>query len=335
MSMLIFMGAPRDRYDVARFGTDGDEREQAMRWWVALAVCCLIGCGSDGLPPDAAELAAPVGGLSAYFDCLDREGVTLVSAHRGTDGRAPENSLRSVEAVVARTGGLVEVDVATSADGVLFLHHDDTLDRTTTGRGRVEADWAILRELSLRDEDGRVTAEGLTRLDEFLRWTGGRVVPQLDVKRGTDYDDLAAVLRETGAGDRVVVIAYSLGQARLIARKMPGVMISATVRDRSDLDALQAAGVPTDRVLAWTGNEAPDPDLWAALDEEGVEVIFGTLGGYESLDEEIAASGNEERYAALARDGADVIATDRPVEAAAALRAAGVATDASVCLAEE
>ena len=282
----------------------------------------------------SSQPAAPRAGLPQFFDCLDREGVTLVSAHRGTDGQAPENALRSIEAVAGRTGGLVEVDVATSADGVLYLHHDDTLDRTTTGRGSANASWAVLRDLSLRDADGRVTAERPTRLDEFLTWADGRVVPQLDVKPTTDYDDLAAVLRETGAEARVVVIAYSLGQARLIARKMPGVMISATVERASDLDALRGAGVRPERILAWTGNDRPNPALWQALDDAGVEVIFGTLGGRDSLDEVIEASGDEARYASLARDGADILATDRPVEAARALRAAGVRTDASSCLAD-
>ena len=313
-------------------------QRDAKRWVLSLLLAggALAACEQqpgDGTTSTAvASSGAPTSDLPAFFDCLDRNAVTLVSAHRGTDGQAPENSLRSIEAVAGRTGGLVEVDVATSADGVLFLHHDDTLDRTTTGRGNAAADWAILRTLSLRDEDGRVTAERPTRLDELLRWAEGRAIPQLDVKPTTDYDDLAAVLRETDAEARVVVIAYSLGQARLIARKMPEVMISATVERSADLDALRDAGVRLDRVLAWTGNDAPDPELWDALDAAGVEVIFGTLGGRDSLDERIAARGDDDAYADLARRGADVIATDRPLEAAAALRANGVQTDASVCL---
>ena len=274
---------------------------------------------------------APVSDLPSYFDCLDREGVTLVSAHRGTDGQMPENGLASIQSVVARTGGLVEVDVASSADGVLYLHHDDTLDRTTTGRGPADASWSIIKGLSLRDEDGRVTAQSPTTLKELLGWSEGRAIPQLDIKPSTDYDDVAAVLRDTDAEARVVVIAYSPGQARLIARKMPGVMISATVRETADLDRLERDGVSLDRVLAWTGNDAPDPALYDALDARGVEVIFGTLGGRDSLDERILASGDDGAYAALAGQGVDVLGTDRPVEAAAALRAAGVRTDGGVC----
>ena len=307
----------------------------------ALGVLWLAACGQETDLPLGVEagqgedtvFAAPTSGLPAYFDCLDREGVTLVSAHRGTDGQMPENGLASIQAVVGLTGGLIEVDVTTSADGVLYLHHDDTLDRTTTGRGPANASWSIIKGLSLRDEDGRVTAQSPTTLKELLEWSEGRAIPQLDIKPSTDYDDVAAVLRDTDAEARVVVIAYSPGQARLIARKMPGVMISATVRDMRDLDRLARDGVPLDRVLAWTGNDTPDPALYDALEARGVQVIFGTLGGRDSLDERIMSSGDDAAYAALAGQGVDVLGTDRPVEAAAALRAAGVRTDGGVCLA--
>ncbi len=295
----------------------------------ALTGLLLLGCAEvapDGVSPTGG--AAPASGLPVFFDCLDREGVALVSAHRGTDGVMPENALGSIEAVTARTGGLVEVDVATSADGVLFLHHDDTLDRTTTGSGPADASWETLRQVSLRDAGGRATAARVTTLKELLQWAEGRAVVQLDIKPSTDYDDVAALLRETGAGSRVVLIAYSLGQARVIARKFPDSMISATVRSMDDLRALTEAGVPSARILAWTGNDAADPKLYTALDEAGVEVIFGTLGG---RDERIAASGDEGAYAELVREGVDVIATDRPVEAVDVLREAGIRTDASVC----
>ena len=298
-----------------------------------LLACLLPACeGGTAQPVGDSLRTAPYTDLPAFFDCLRENEITLVSAHRATDGTAPENALRSIQDVVVRTGGLVEVDVATSTDGVLFLHHDDDLDRTTTGRGSAELSWSALRELSLRDAGGRVTPLPLTRLDDLLAWSEGRALVQLDVKRGTDYRDVAAVLKEAGAQDSVVVIAYSVGQAAAIARAMPEVMISATIERASDLDDLQRRGVSLDHVVAWTGNERPDPTLWDALDRAGVEVIFGTLGGRDSLDASIERAGDDEAYAELARDGISIIATDRPVQAAAALQKAGRADAASVCI---
>lgn len=56
-------------------------------------------------------------------------------AHRGGGALAPENTLAAMRAGAARGYAMAEYDVKLSADGVPFLLHDDTLDRTTDGSG--------------------------------------------------------------------------------------------------------------------------------------------------------------------------------------------------------
>ncbi|MEP7182324.1 MAG: glycerophosphodiester phosphodiesterase [Betaproteobacteria bacterium] len=70
-------------------------------------------------------------------------------AHRGAGKRAPENTLAALRLGYAHGYRMAEFDVKLSADGVAFLLHDSTLDRTTNGRGRADAlPW---RELALLD----------------------------------------------------------------------------------------------------------------------------------------------------------------------------------------
>ena len=58
-------------------------------------------------------------------------------AHRGGGSLAPENTLAGIR-LAARLGyRAVEFDVMLSADGTPFLVHDETLERTTNGQGRV------------------------------------------------------------------------------------------------------------------------------------------------------------------------------------------------------
>ena len=57
--------------------------------------------------------------------------------HRGAARHAPENTLASVRMAALQGAPWVEVDVKLTADGVPVLMHDDTLDRTTNGRGKV------------------------------------------------------------------------------------------------------------------------------------------------------------------------------------------------------
>jgi glycerophosphoryl diester phosphodiesterase len=60
-----------------------------------------------------------------------------VIGHRGAAAYAPENTLEGIREAAARRARWVEVDAKLTGDGVVILMHDDTLDRTTTGRGTV------------------------------------------------------------------------------------------------------------------------------------------------------------------------------------------------------
>jgi glycerophosphoryl diester phosphodiesterase len=108
-------------------------------------------------------------------------------------------------------------------------------------------------------------------------------------------------------------------------------MISLSVSTQSDLNRVIAAGVPSDRLIGFTGVEDPNSRLFSILNSQDVEVIFGTLGGSQSIDDEILALGDNAYYARLAGMGVDLIATDQPVEAQRALEQAGKGAVAGVC----
>ena len=109
---------------------------------------------------------------------------TLRIAHRGASTRAPENTLAAF-AEAARIGvDAIELDVHLSADGVPVVIHDDTVDRTTDGRGPV----AGLTFSALRALDAgawfarRFRGERLPGLDETLDWASGRVGLNVELK---------------------------------------------------------------------------------------------------------------------------------------------------------
>lgn len=296
----------------------------------------LSACSPDAAPPEGPSPFPPFLDLQTYFDCIGANGMTQIAAHRGGPARGyPENALATFEKTFAETGAFLEVDVATSADGVLFLHHDDTLGRTTTGKGVAsEKTWDELKDLSLKDDQGRVTAYGLTRLDEALDWAKGKTALELDIKRSTDYDELARVVKEADAEDRVILISYTENSAVALASRFPNSMISVTMESLDDLDRLEARGLKRENILAWTGIETPNASLTQGLGQESIEVIFGTLGGQESLDRQYEESGTDGQYAALSELGIDLIATDRPEAAAQVLENAGRIANAQACVTE-
>ena len=272
--------------------------------------------------------------LSSRFDCLREGNSGVVSAHRGSrDPGAPENSLGAFASSVRAGIVLLETDVRRTRDGVLMLLHDDTLDRTTTGQGRLDALTAAeVARSRVRDAEGRMTRDRVPTLATALAWAGrNRAILQLDVKRGTPFTEVVAAVRAARAEARVVIIVYNEADAVEVARLAPELMMSVSADRAGEIATLMARGVRADRMLGFTGTREPDRTLLNELRRVGVEPIVGTLGPAATrLDERYLADGNGSEYAELIRGGAAIIATDRPVEALAALKRAG--RDGTRCL---
>lgn len=297
------------------------------------AAALLAGCA--GAPKSGpALLTPPKGDAGAWWDCV-REAGGLVSAHRaGGAGALPENSLAALKATAAQIPAVLEVDVIASADGVLFLHHDRTLERTTTGAGPVAArTWSEIKSLKLKDRGGEVTREHPTRIEKALAWARGRSILFLDLKPQRDtadpaqtYRDFARALigavRAASAERNVVLIAYTEAQALTLHALAPDLMLSVGVSSMDHLDRLVAQGVDLSRVIAWTGVGHANLSLWEELSARGVEVNFGTLGEPgQRLDDRFAADGDPSEYHDLIDQGVDVIASATPFIAADAITA--------------
>lgn len=114
------------------------------------------------------------------FD-LRSTGRPRIIAHRGASGSAPENTMSAFRLAVKQHAELLELDVQVTSDGVPVVIHDPTVDRTTSGRGKVGA-MSLAQLKTLRIETGG-EPEVVPTLDELLAWASGRVPVALELKR--------------------------------------------------------------------------------------------------------------------------------------------------------
>src|SRR5687768_11195091 len=95
--------------------------------------------------------------------------VVLVASHRATHDRYPENSLKAIEESIRIGVDIIEIDVKVSKDGIPFLMHDRTVDRTTTGKGDPEEfTWEELQKLFIVDK-GKQTTFKIPSLEKALK----------------------------------------------------------------------------------------------------------------------------------------------------------------------
>ena len=74
---------------------------------------------------------------------------------------------------------MVELDVWKTKDGELVLMHDPTVDRTTDGSGRIaDMTLAELRQLRLKDKDGKLTEHRVPTLEEALQLAKDRIMTE-------------------------------------------------------------------------------------------------------------------------------------------------------------
>jgi glycerophosphoryl diester phosphodiesterase len=146
----------------------------------------------------------------------------LLSAHRGGAGRGfPENCLATLEATVARTWAILEIDLRTTKDGAIVLMHDPTLDRTTNGKGPVkDRTLAEIRELRLKDREGNLTEHRIPTLDEAIKWARGKAILALD-KKEVSVRDVVRVITEHRAESYALLMAYTAKEAAECTPRRP------------------------------------------------------------------------------------------------------------------
>lgn len=216
---------------------------------------------------------------------------TVIIAHRGSPQEAPENTVPAFEAAVEAGADLVEVDVQLSADGVPFLFHDDTAERTTDVAevfpDRVEDPitsftWEELQQLDAGtwfSEAFEGTA--IPGLDEVAETVGPDVGVDIEMKSPETSPGLAEAVAEAlgteawsdlVANDLVVVSSFDTEAARTFHEELPDVPawpIIGEIPDQAWVDGVAdyAAGIKADHryLTAETFALAEDADLpvWA------------------------------------------------------------------------
>lgn len=108
----------------------------------------------------------------------------LIVGHRGGAGMAPENSLQCIEKGIQTGADMIEIDIHLTKDGELVVCHDQTIDRTTTGTGKIaEMTLNEIRKFHIVDKNGEETDEKIPTLDEVLKLINGRCRLLIEIKR--------------------------------------------------------------------------------------------------------------------------------------------------------
>jgi len=139
----------------------------------------------------------------------------LVLGHRGASAYAPENTIAAFKLAFEMGADGIELDVTLTKDGVPIVIHDDTVDRTTNGKGAAkDFTLAEIQQLDAGYKFDQYRGEKIPTLAEVLRAVGTRGLVNIELKSElmkTDGLEVAVlgVIEDTRTTDHVIISSFN------------------------------------------------------------------------------------------------------------------------------
>ena len=257
--------------------------------------------------------------LHAFFKYTGND-LLLIAGHRGGMVQGfPENSIATFENTLRHTPAFFEIDPRLTKDSVIVLMHDATLERTTTGTGKLsDYTYEQLKKIRLKDAEGNVTDFTIPRISDVIEWARGKTILNLDHK-DVPLQMTAALLRKHKADAFVMLTVHSPVEARFYLNENKNCMFSAFIRSKKEFEDYEKAGIPFTQMIAYIGPHVKpeNQELYKLLHEKGTMCMISAASSYDKLKskEERKAS-----YLSILNDGASVLESDFPIEAAEAVQ---------------
>ncbi|MCP3763568.1 glycerophosphodiester phosphodiesterase [Domibacillus sp. A3M-37] len=223
----------------------------------------------------------------------------VIFAHRGASGTHPENTMTAFQAAVEKGADGIELDVQLTSDGEMVVIHDETVNRTTDGKGAIEQMTA--EEVASLDAGSwfheKFAGEKIPTLDEFFAWASGNSL-QINVELKTNkvpYHGIEKkvldLIEHYNMRGRVIISSFNFDSIKRVVELDPYIAVAGLVwkMRRDVLDkakdlGLTALHTQVSFALSEYGKEAIDSGMllrlytinevkeWNRINESGVPI---------------------------------------------------------------
>lgn len=154
---------------------------------------------------------------------------TQITAHRGYPAVAPENTIYAFEEAVGIGADYIELDVQLTADGQLVVFHDNTIDRTTDGKGELSKyTYEELQEFSAGSwfsKDGMFDDAKIVLFSDVLECVGNDILLNIEIKNHGDIvrtaEKTVEVIEEYGIERSCYVTSFSYKALKTVKKLNP------------------------------------------------------------------------------------------------------------------
>ena len=226
----------------------------------------------------------------------------IVCSHRGDHLIAPENSIEAYERAIADGADYGEIDLRMTKDGVMVLMHDDTVDRTTDGHGKVK-DLTLSEIRSMHFKKATRPDQKVPTFEELLDTTKGKLNIYMDIK-AVHAKDVLPILKRYRVEKNVIAYVYSPAQKDEWRNDAPGIPVIADLFMMKSPEQIEKDWRAHPFAITDGGHNGYTPEFvqkWHAL---GVAVVPDIQGSDEGPD----------KWKPSIDMGVDGLQTDHPAE---------------------
>lgn len=234
------------------------------------------------------------------------ESAPRVIAHRGASQRAPENTIRAFLTAVSLGADAIELDAKLTRDGAVVVHHDRTLERTTSGRGPL--DRRRLAELEALDAGVRFgleyAGERIPTLRQVFETVGDKALYDIELSNYRQpFNRLPTavikLINEFGFQDRVLLSSFNPVALRRAKERLPEIPRALLLTDREPWWMRRMLGTAPRVEIVQMEDKLAGAGAIEALQKGGRKVHVWVVNGRERMQD-------------LFRWGVDGVITDLP-----------------------
>lgn len=249
----------------------------------------------------------------------------LVAAHRGDWRNHPENSLRAFISAQEMGVDIIELDLSMTKDSVVVIMHDNTIDRTTNGKGK-PSDYTLteLKQMRLKNGLGRLTNNTIPTLAEVMQaLKGKKVMVNLD-KSYPYFKEAYQVLTQTGTLQQAIFKAEVSYQA--LKATYPAIVDSIIYMPVINLDKPNAKTIITNYLANMkpyafelifakdTSTLISDNQFIVKKSKIWINSLWASLNAGHEDDLAVEQNNTKDSWEWLINHGATILQTDRPKE---------------------
>lgn len=243
--------------------------------------------------------------LATFKDSTSNK--VLIAAHRAMHTKYPENSLAAFQHAIDSGVDIIETDIRMTKDGKLILMHDNTLDRTTTGKGKVN-DYLFteFENLELKKDSDDPNKYKIPLAEEALDLAYGKIMVDLDIK-GVYVKSLVDLVHKTKTEKQVIFFDSEFEVLDSVRMLDSTLMIMPRAYSLEDVkEIIQRYHPPVIHI---------DPSFYteevvSLIKSSGAKIWINALG---FADAKALIGLVDTGYAPLVDGGANIVQTDNPL----------------------